>query len=475
MHGFTQRARRAALGHGIGRDRAGEVRHQRRRDDEHRVADQRHVVAIAQLGTETGTADVRRIADAEDVHILAEGDVVFTEAALGAQVGEIGRLLVDDAGRRRGGRERLPADGGADRWTRHVREAGRQHELGLHVVAAAVVRAERAVGPLGAPAQRQAVVARVVVRLDVLAAPGTQVRRGSGHLGCERVAGGDERITTPQQRVVDAQIGSRLRIPIGLVVEALPVEEVLCRDGQGVGHLRLDVESDARAEQLLGLGAWRRESLPQVDRVLRIRDAVEGTAEQQALAPVDRGLAQLDVDRRLADVELGEAEHVEELAGRALGVTLGVPVEAQHRQAVLEVVRSVPGLVVQAAVAGVPPAGGADPEAERSLPDQVELAQQVEAREHAAAVEVAVAVVEVRVGEHRLVLRFSPDRDVGAHGGVEPDREILVAGVDFERACHRRQRERGGHCDAERTGPSHTGVPGQTARFNAHPGIPRGC
>ena len=193
-------------------------------------------------------------------------------------------------------------------------DAGRQHQLRLHVVGTAVVGAERAIQPLRAPAQGEAVVAAVLLGLDVLAAPGAQVGRGTGHRGRERVAGDDERVARPTARVADAQVGARLRVAVGLVVEALPVEEVLRRDRQRVGHLRLDVEADARPEQFLRLGARGRQPLPDVDRVLRVRHAVDGAAEQQALAPEHGGLAELDVDRRIADVELREREDVEELA-----------------------------------------------------------------------------------------------------------------------------------------------------------------
>src|SRR3546814_1791613 len=87
----------------------------------------------------------------------------------------------------------------------------------------------------------------------------------------------DELTIGPIEQEVDrAQIGAPFRI-----AERLPLEEILARDRQAVGQLRLQRHIGERPEQLLGLGARSREALLQIDRCLCIGDAVDDAAEQQ--------------------------------------------------------------------------------------------------------------------------------------------------------------------------------------------------
>ncbi len=115
-------------------------------------------------------------------------------------------------------------------------------------------------------------------------------------------------------------------------------------------------------------------------------------------------------------------------------------------------------------VTAVVPAGRADAEAERLLPHDVELAQQVEAHERRAVVEVPVAVVEVRGFEDGLVLLRGALHDVDAQRVVPADRKVLVAGVRLERACRLRQRERRGDCCAQNSVPQCARARGPTCQ-----------
>src|SRR5262249_51636756 len=147
-----------------------------------------------------------------------------------------------------------------------------QHHLREGVGGVAAVEADRAVEPGRAPPRRDAEVAQVARptrRLDVLHAPGTQEvsRRREG------IGRNDERIAAVVQRVVDRQIVARLghayRLP---VVEPLPGERELRY------RLYLERDSSTRTKQLLRFGAWSRETLLQVERILRVRNRVDGAA-----------------------------------------------------------------------------------------------------------------------------------------------------------------------------------------------------
>lgn len=57
--------------------------------------------------------------------------------------------------------------------------------------------------------------------------------------------------------------------------------------------------------------------LLQVERVLRVGDAVDVAAQEQRFAPVQRVAAELDRGRRVAEVEAAEHEGVQQFAAAA--------------------------------------------------------------------------------------------------------------------------------------------------------------
>jgi hypothetical protein len=139
----------------------------------------------------------------------------------------------------------------------------------------------------------------------------------------------------------------------------------------------------------------------------------------------------LTFDRHLAEIELGEHEGVEEFGRRAVEILWGLVAQAECGPAVLHVVGGHQVAVVLVAVGRVVPGGAADAEAHPILVDQVELAQQVDALRHHAAVEVAVAVVEVRAVEDRRVLVFDATGQVDAEGVVPAHDVVRVPGFDL--------------------------------------------
>jgi hypothetical protein len=81
----------------------------------------------------------------------------------------------------------------------------------------------------------------------------------------------------------------------------------------------------------------------------------------------------------------------------------------------------------------VVPGRGTDAQAGRLLVLQVEFAQQVQALgDEVTAAELAVALVVHRVRQDAWVLLFHAHAEVAAHGGVQAQLEIGVAGVDLE-------------------------------------------
>ena len=151
------------------------------------------------------------------------------------------------------------------------------------------------------------------------AAPKAQVRRRAGNRRGERIGSEDERIAAEIERILNRQVAPRFRNAIGL-----PVVEPLPGDRQVLERLRLRRDAAAGHEQLLRFASRSRKALPDVERVLCVRHAVDRAAEQQAVAPVHRVLAGLDVDRHVADVEIREPEGVEPFARWPLGVALRV-------------------------------------------------------------------------------------------------------------------------------------------------------
>ena len=212
------------------------------------LAEQRRVVAIRELGAEADAGDVLAQADADQVDLVGVDHVV-------------------DAGVRR------------RRGEQHLRQLVRE---------LAVVQAHRAVEPLGAPARRQTELA-ALLRL------GSGAARGEAEAGREELA-----VRAVEDEVDRAEVGAALGI-----ARRLPLEHRLRRDRQVVGHLRLHRQLVQRPEQLLGLGAGRGEALLQVERVLRIGDAVQVAAEQHRLAPVHGVAAELGLHRHVAEVDAG--------------------------------------------------------------------------------------------------------------------------------------------------------------------------
>ena len=306
----------------------GHERHECRGQHLDRVARERHVLAIRELRADAHPGDALRQRDAVDVDVVAVRAVVEAELAEFLQVGDRRGVGVDEAERAAGQRHAAArrADCG-----RHRSDARRRHRLRKDVGRVAVVEAERAVEPVRAPARRNAPVAEaagVRRRLDVLPAPQAQVRRRAGNRRGERIGSEDERVAAEVERVLDRQVAARFRNAIGL-----PVVEPLPGDRQVLERLRLQRDAAARQEQLLRFASRSRKALPDVERVLRVRDAVDRAAEQQAVAPVHGVLAGLDVDRHVADVEIGEHERVEQFARDALGVALRVVAQRRRQRA----------------------------------------------------------------------------------------------------------------------------------------------
>ena len=230
----AERAGRALRRHRRRRDRAGYERHECGGEHLDRIAHERHVLPIRNLRADAHAGDALRQRDAVDVDVVAVRAVVEPELAELLQVGDGRRLGVDEAKRAAGQRHAAARRAGRGR---HGNDARRRHRLRKDVGRIAVVEAERAVEPVGAPARRHAPVAevaRVRRRLDVLTPPKAQVRRRARNRCGERIGSEDERIAAEIERILDRQIAPRFRNAIGL-----PVVEPLAGDRQVLERLRL--------------------------------------------------------------------------------------------------------------------------------------------------------------------------------------------------------------------------------------------
>ncbi len=231
------------------------------------------------------------------------------------------------------------------------------------------------------------------------------------------------------EREVDRpEVGAALRI-----AERLPLEHVLAGNRYGVGDLRRQRQLVERPEQFLGLDAGRGEALLQVERVLRIRDAVQVAAEEQRLAPVQRMAAELEVVGAGADVEAAEHEGVEDLARRAFVQAVGVVAVLLADVARDVGQRRVRVRLAVAVVGGVVPAGNAQARAEALAPDDVELGQDVQPRRGQV---VLVEAVGAFVADRRIadlaVTALDARGEVAAEGVVPAQRDVGVADVDLE-------------------------------------------
>ncbi|MCY1507555.1 hypothetical protein D9M68_418360 [compost metagenome] len=264
----------------------------------------------------------------------------------------------------------------------------------------------------------------------------------------------NEGLSAEAHQVGAAVVGAGLGQACGV-----PIEEVL----GGNGQLRVDGEGRgnlvARNEEFLRLGARRRGELGQVQAGLAVADAMHRV--EDGLAPVHVVLAGLDAEHRLfADLGAVEHEGVEDFAGRAAVVALGIVGQVRAAQhcivgaglagnageglvAVDEGVRVGTGIVVGLVV----PAGGTDPEALVALVDHVQLGQQVDAVGDVGAgtTEVVVAVVVVRRGQHALVCALGANAVVVLHGVVEANRPVRIPGIDLEGLHHGRHAQSGGN------------------------------
>ena len=225
-------------------------------------------MAVRQLGPDAHPGDVLREADAPQVDVVLVDQVV--DAAVGTDL--------------------------------------RQQGLGQLVGEVAVVEPEGSIQPFGAPPGGEAPLA-ALAGLEGISA------RGEPEPG--------QREELPHRAVEDevhrAGVGAAFR-----VAELLPLPEVLRGDRNGVGDLGRARHLPQRPEQLLRFAARRREPLLQIERVLRVGDAVEVAAEEQRLAPVQAEAARLERRGHGAEVEVREPERVEQLARRAAIVALRV-------------------------------------------------------------------------------------------------------------------------------------------------------
>ncbi|MNH16463.1 hypothetical protein D3C79_761070 [compost metagenome] len=117
---------------------------------------------------------------------------------------------------------------------------------------------------------------------------------------------GELLIGTVEHAIGRAQVGAALG-----EAERVPLEEVLRRQRQFVGHLAQQRQLAERTEQFLGLGARRRGALGQVQRRLRIGHAIDVAVGQQGFAPEHGVTTELGADRGLGQVETGEHEGIE--------------------------------------------------------------------------------------------------------------------------------------------------------------------
>ncbi|MOA04452.1 hypothetical protein D3C78_1240080 [compost metagenome] len=162
---------------------------------------------------------------------------------------------------------------------------------------------------------------------------------------------------------------------------------------------------------------------------------MNGTGTQQRLAPVHGVATQTGLERHLAKVVLAKNEGVHPLGGRPLVVTVGIAAQARGRTpASAQVVGRGDAVVVQVTgIGGVVPQRGTDARAVLAFVDDVRLTEDVQAIvDQAVLVEVAVAVIVVRVCQDGLVLPLDTHAQVVAQGVVPAQLDIFITGVDLD-------------------------------------------
>ncbi|MNJ25778.1 hypothetical protein D3C77_202340 [compost metagenome] len=229
-----------------------------------------------------------------------------------------------------------------------------------------------------------------------------------------------------------AQVAARFRHARGA-----PFKEVLRRKRPLGVDLQLRRNLVARQVQFLGLDPWQGQCLALVQGGLAVGDAVDGAGPEQRLAPVDGVTAQAGLEWHVAQVVLAEHEGIHPFGGRALIVAVGIATQPGGRGAAgAQVVGGGDAVVVQVArIGGVVPECGTDPSAVLAFVDDVRLAEDIQAVVHQPVlVEVAVAVIVVRVRQDRLVLPFGTHAQVVAQGVVPAQLKVVVAGIDLDRS-----------------------------------------
>ncbi|MNQ74521.1 hypothetical protein D3C85_892800 [compost metagenome] len=239
--------------------------------------------------------------------------------------------------------------------------------------------------------------------------------------------------------VIGAGLGQACSVPLE---EVLGTQGQFGVDGQGGGNLV------ARHEQLLGFGAGRGRRLGQVEGGLAVADRVR--CAEHGLAPEHVVLAKLEAQQRLfADFGVVEQEGIENLAGRAAVVALGVVAQmraakngrgwrvtapSRNRRKLVVAVDERIGIGAGIVIGLVVPARGADAEAHAVLVDHVELGQQVDPVGDIGAglAEVVVAVVAVGGAEHALVGALGAHAIVVLDGVIESDSPVFATGIQFE-------------------------------------------
>ncbi|MNN23156.1 hypothetical protein D3C81_1365420 [compost metagenome] len=162
---------------------------------------------------------------------------------------------------------------------------------------------------------------------------------------------------------------------------------------------------------------------------------MDRTTAQQGLAPVDGVAAGTQAQLLLADIEPAEHEGIEDFTRRPLVVALGIVAQAQRRLAVAaQVVRGGDVLVIEVARIGVVvPERSTDASTVLLFVDNVGLGEDVDPVGNGAVlVEVAIAVVVVRVGQDCLVLAIHTGTEVVTQRVVETQLQVFVAGIDLE-------------------------------------------
>ncbi|MNB80712.1 hypothetical protein D3C75_274790 [compost metagenome] len=146
-------------------------------------------------------------------------------------------------------------------------------------------------------------------------------------VGANRPGHAEERVETTDQRqvvpailqaIVEAQIRAGLRHP-----RSVPVEKVLCPQGQLRADRQTGGQLVTRDEQLLGFGAWHCQRLGKVQAGLA--ETVAVGKGQDAFTPVLGVLAELGAEQRLfADFRAAKDEGIEDFGRWAVVVAIDI-------------------------------------------------------------------------------------------------------------------------------------------------------